>query len=92
MELQVAFAKSSQVIVYSSSKEAQQAFCKLLKEKINHERDHPAWAQGVGRSNRPAPTNVNNSFICNVGLRADWRTCSGSVAFGVLGGFEQLQF
>jgi len=23
------------------------------------------WAQGVGRSNRPAPTNENKCFICN---------------------------
>ena len=33
--------------------------------------DSMPWAQGVGRSNRPAPTNLNNSFICNVGALAD---------------------
>jgi hypothetical protein len=27
------------------------------------------WAQGVGRSNRPAPTNENKCFICNAGFR-----------------------
>jgi len=27
------------------------------------------WAQGVVSSNRPAPTNVNNSFICLAGFR-----------------------
>ena len=32
-----------------------------------------AWAQGVGRSNRPAPTNLNNSFICNAGFRRGGR-------------------
>ncbi len=28
------------------------------------------WAQGVGRSNRPAPTNENKGFICNAGFGA----------------------
>ena len=27
------------------------------------------WAQGVGRSNRPAPTKENKLFICNAGFR-----------------------
>jgi len=50
-----------------------------------------SWAQGVVSSNLAAPTNVNNSFCCNVGLWADKRTCSELWRFEVLGGFEQLR-
>ena len=41
---------------------------KLLKINHKYECDRITWAQGVGSSNLPAPTNVNNSFICNVGF------------------------
>ncbi len=43
------------------------------------------WAQGVGRSNRPAPTIVNHSFIGNAGFRPGlctyrtWRWWGGAL-------------
>jgi hypothetical protein len=43
------------------------------------------WAQGVERSNRPAPTKENKPFICNAGFG----TASAPVAtYGVLGFLE----
>ena len=39
---------------------------KLKKFRVPN--DPMPWAQGVVSSNLAAPTNVNNSFICNVGF------------------------
>jgi len=45
------------------------------------------WAQGVVSSNLAAPTNVNNSFICNAGF---WPASAPVATCGVWGLLEAL--
>ena len=49
------------------------------------------WAQGVGRSNRPAPGPLKTTHLLAMPVLGRLRTCSELWRLGVAGGFEQLQ-
>jgi len=53
---------------------------KHLKTDDFAKRRNLPWAQGVGRSNRPAPTNVKKSFTCNAGFSTAKRSAGSTRA------------